>query len=769
MDRSVQPKRLFPTNLPEREWVGFPAEGFSVPVTGVIYRSAQPPSCGLPLGGIGTGCLDLESDGTFGYSSIFNSLSPRRGPLHMPFLGLAVGGETWVLTTNTSNRMRGTKCANEIHYWGHYPVVDLEYEIDAPVSVGLRAWSPFIPGDEVSSNTPGAVFEIHLRNESKSRQNGTVVFSFPGVGTYEREYYAPVRSHAGEFAVEAEGGEYTGLAIPDCAREHSRADIQSYALAVVGKNRVRMGGGLEADGSAWSRIEKELPPPPHRSDKMDSAASIAVDFGLEAGEAKVIKMVLTWYNRQWYGLGIPAYGHTVFSDSAEPCECTNKYTYKYTERFNNAMDVAEFLIRGHDSLLRRILAWQEAVYASAELPGWLQDSLINALHLITEDSVWAAPRPPIGDWAAPDGVFALNESPRDCPCMDAQCSNWYGHWPVVYFFPRLSLTTARAYKQFVRPDGQPPFVLGQWWDLVRPTNYEYQKSQNGTVFAATIDRLWQFTGNDDVLREFYDSVKRATEYIIGLEDGPYRLVSVSSVNIFEVHTWPGIITYVAGMRMAGLRIVERMAEKMGDHEFAAKCRAWIEEGTRILEELMWNGEYYLLYNSPEIGETSDSIMANQLNGDWITGIHGVAGVFNKDRVKVTLDTLKRTVVDYAACGVINLLKADGTEDTRTYRARSFFPAEAFILAMTYMYNGQLATGLDIVRKCMENLVCKQGYTWDVPNSIDVETAKVDFGTDYYQLLMLWAVPLGLQQLTISEASSPGGLVDRIIKAGAPGR
>ncbi len=37
--------------------------------------------------------------------------------------------------------------AGEIHYWGHYPVLDMEFETSATVGVGLRTWTPFIPGD----------------------------------------------------------------------------------------------------------------------------------------------------------------------------------------------------------------------------------------------------------------------------------------------------------------------------------------------------------------------------------------------------------------------------------------------------------------------------------------------------------------------------------------------------------------------------------------------------------------------------------------------
>jgi len=73
--------RLFPLDLPEREFVEFSAEGFSAPVSGVIYSGENPPDCGMPLGGVGTGCLDLEADGRLGFCTLFNSLLPRRGPL----------------------------------------------------------------------------------------------------------------------------------------------------------------------------------------------------------------------------------------------------------------------------------------------------------------------------------------------------------------------------------------------------------------------------------------------------------------------------------------------------------------------------------------------------------------------------------------------------------------------------------------------------------------------------------------------------------------
>src|ERR1017187_6382198 len=107
----VPPAQLFPTDLPELQWHEFRASGFEQPVAGTIYRPGKAPCCGAPLGGISTGCIDLDVKGVYGFSSIFNGWSPwphgiavegsrmaRKPPSLQPLLGMAVDGQTWVLT-----------------------------------------------------------------------------------------------------------------------------------------------------------------------------------------------------------------------------------------------------------------------------------------------------------------------------------------------------------------------------------------------------------------------------------------------------------------------------------------------------------------------------------------------------------------------------------------------------------------------------------------------------------------------------------------------
>ncbi len=774
-----QSSYLFNKEEKGRQWVKFSAQGFSQPVTGVIHRRSFAATCGLPLGGIDTGCIDLETSGIFGYSSIFNCIVPRRR-LNMPFLGLATEEKTWVLTTK---EIKGVQNAREIHYWGHYPVVDLEYETDAPISVGLRAYSPFIPGDVATSNTPGAIFQIHLRNTSKELQKGTVVFSFPGPNGKEMYGEEPQRQRIRDENM--------------CGMAVTSPDEIGYLLGVVGKEEPRFGGGCGADGAAWAKIRTALPA------GRDNSGALAVDFGLRPGERKIVRVILAWYSRQWNGAGRPALGrpglgadyHYLVWYSARPhwrgkgtwMPGGNLYTHMYAARFNSVVDVARYLARSHESLLPRILSWQQAIYTSKEIPGWLQDSLINILHLITEDSLWAQAKSPIGNWCRPeDGLFGMIEDPRGCPQVENLPSSFYGNLALVYLFPELALSTLRGYKAYMFPDGQAPWVFGGHstpaCEMVMPTP-GYQTTTNGPSFVAMVYRYWQRTEDEAVLREFYPSVKRNTLFTMDLvpesEYGSDAVIRVPSgyqgLDWFENYRYYGMAVHVGGIHLANLKMAESMAEKMDDKEFAERCRDWFRKGSSSMENRMWTGKYYLNYYDPETGRKSDHIFAYQLDGEWMVRSHGLASVFEPERIKTTLATIKRTCVAATEYGAVNFADPDGSPTKDLARSDhgsdewcgtySFFPPEVLMLAMTFMYHGNIDSGLELARRCWQNIVLRQGRTWNQPNLIRGDTGEQTFGEDYYQNMMLWFLPAALQSKDLSAVCSRGQLVDRIIRAG----
>jgi len=804
--------RLFPQGLPELAWTEFSASGFAAPVSGVIYHPSKPPCCGAPVGGISTGCLDINVDGVYGYSSIFNPVSPcpigkglrmpRKMPSYQPLLGLSIEGRTHVLTTQKIleggeisacldpffgrgvvkeikvpiPKLDGVEPAKEISYWGHYPVVDIEYETDTPVTVGLRAWAPFIPGDTAASNIPAAVFEVHLRNTSSERQHGAIAFNFPGPD--------PQEARATDFRRRGISEDFHGVMV-------SSEGGVNYVLGVIGKEKARLGAGLNGTGSAWSKIASELPEPSYREAGegrlyTDPSSSAAVDFSLAPGESKAVRFLLAWYAPVWEGARkawVEDYNQS--NGKRNPASWnvskwagdTNYYTHMYAGRYWSALDVARRMAKEHAELLERVLAWQSVIYAEESLPAWLKDSLVNNLYLITEDSMWAQARPPLGDAVYPDGAYGLIESPRGDPDIACIPCDWYGNLPIVYFFPELARSTLKLYMHFQREDGAAPFwlgILGDTPDFVTPA-YDWQISLNGTCYVDLVDRLWQRTGDDGVLREFYESVKKCNTLTMNLRKGPRGVISMPEGNQgmewFERGEWVGMCSHLGGLHLAQLRMMERMATHMGDEPYARQCRAWLADGSRAMEDEMWAGKYYWNFYEPETGKKSDDVMGYQLDGQWAALFHGLPGVFRTDRVETTLETIKRCNVALTPkVGAANFCRPDGTPVTESakvaaYGTYAMFTPEVVVLGMTYIYAGEKAFGVDLVRRHWEDLFLRQGLTWDTPNLVRGDTGERIFGTDYYQDMMLWALPMVMNGQDIKKACASGSLVDRVIKAG----
>jgi len=92
-----------------------------------------------------------------------------------------------------------------------------------------------------------------------------------------------------------------------------------------------------------------------------------------------------------------------------------------------------------------------------------------------------------------------------------------------------------------------------------------------------------------------------------------------------------------------------------------------------------------------------------------------------------------------------------------------------MLAMTLIYEGHKELGIELARKVCHNLVCVQGYTWDIPcmtgGALDTgDRQPGPGGYDYYQFMMLWSLPAAIYGKDLSMPTKSGGLIDRIKRA-----
>ena len=789
--------RLFPFDSPANQWTSFMAEGFESPVCGVIYTDTSNLWAGIPIGGLGTGSITIENDGSLGYCTIFSHVwghdagsdgSPAwrditwasgpnglveqyvndqsRGKNGKPFLSLTMEGKTWALSTR---KIPGVFSAERIEYWGHYPIVCLEYETSSPVTIGLEAWYPFVPGDKEASSVPAAVFEVRVRNPSTTQRCGTITIGFPGPCEREISGNSCFRK-----AIQSRSSGYYGTCV-EFGKEIS------YALVSSNTNVVSSNTTLDSPEYPCKVYPYQQPPYHLDAKATEKGISLSVPFTLEPGKERSIHFFLAWYTRKW---------DSDFPYDGKP---DRSYINHYTERFSNIGEVTEYIVQNHRSLKKRITNWQSVIYGDTTLPDWLREGLINSLHLMTKCAFWASGKTPGLEWSTPEGVFSLVESTvadgqQSCiPC------DWYGNLPLVFFFPDLARSTLQAYQHLCRGDGAVPFTLGRGLDLLNDQQWDRQRTLNGCCFIDLVDRLWRTTGDITVLKEYYPSVKGAVLYMHGLISGPAGDISTAGDQWYESMAWPGMSSHVGGVRLATYQIAARMAESMEDIYFSEQCQKWIEQASEQLEKYLWAGTHYRIFNDKNVsaeqdriqtsqdgagfianvnegsGTSLDLILSHQLDGEWIADLHGVPGVFQKDRIERTLDTIERINRPLTTAGL--LVVADPAGIATNYGGRmgglSTMPASTFITAMNYLYEGKTAEGLEITRNCLNEMVCVQGMTWDMPNILigTKEHKSRVYGTDYYQCLSLWGIPAALYGQNLEEIVTEGSLVERIIAAG----
>jgi uncharacterized protein (DUF608 family) len=197
-------------------------------------------------------------------------------------------------------------------------------------------------------------------------------------------------------------------------------------------------------------------------------------------------------------------------------------------------------------------------------------------------------------------------------------------------------------------------------------------------------------------------------------------------------------------------MVKRMAEAMNDLATEQRCEAWQQLAGRSLAEELWTGEYYLLYNDPVTGRCSDTVLANQLAGEWCARLHGLGGVFPAENISKTLETVKRCCVPLTDAGILDAAFPDGSPDPAGgYQSNGIFAGEVLCVAATMAYAGQKGAAFQIIES--------------MPNILDA-AGKAVHGTDFYQMMILWALPLAFRNQGISEACSQDQIIDQIIRA-----
>ena len=711
----------------------FCATDFKRPVVGIIYEGGTVEG-GVPLGGLGTGYLELRSDGKLGRCSIFNDFCPPL-VLDAPFLTISAGEEVRILCLNPSEGLRG---AEGILYWGHFPVADLIYRLDLPIRMGLRAFTPFIPGDAQASNTPAALFELELANTGSRELSGWVAFSFPG----------PKPEPEKSLGREPIDHPWPGVIV----RQELGA---GYALVASRAGEVLTGGCL-GNAEAWKGLARgEIPGD-------GPGATLAVRYALKSGESRRIRFLLTWY-------------YPYFHDSSgEP------HTHAYKRRFEGPEAVVELSVRKWEELLSRTLAWQELVFGE-DLPDWLKNALVNGLYSMAKNTLWVVSERP-DSWYLLEGFFTHSESFTGCPITETMVCRMHGHFPTLFFFPELERTTLHAFRHFQLRDGEVPFCFGRPTGL-RDPRYHCQHPLNSSQYVQMVYRYYLRTGDRTFLEEYYPSVKDAIHYLQSLDYDNDGLVNEHSHALpgelwpanqfYDIWPWFGTSAYVAGTWLATLKCAIAIARELKDEAYAKELETCLERSLKSYDEKLWNGRYYRLYNDPEGGRMSETCLGNQLMAEWCSEVVGLGGILPADKVQKALESIERLNFSATRHGLVNGMRPDGTPDTcgsgtENDHGSQIFVGESLCAAMTFILRERREIGLEVARRLMEAIHELHQTPWNQRCLIASDDGRPIWGDDYYSNMVIWTLPMVLAGQDIRQFCGEKGLVGRILGASRSG-
>jgi non-lysosomal glucosylceramidase len=549
-------------------------DGFLDPPTGM--RSA------VPLGGLGSGTVELRADGSLREWLIFNN-SPAGGEkvnLDGALFGVRSdpdGGEQTATTLRT-HPPDDLPAVRKSEYSGAFPASRLRFsDPDLDLDVTLYGYSEFEVRDPERSASPAAAFTCELRNPTGRSVEADLLFALPNHvdGTYS-------------------GGDGLALATPgesptsgEMVARVAEADVDAaYATAGSVAELWRAFEGGEFD-SSLSAVEAE-----------HGGVSGTVD--LDPGETRTVTVVLSWY----------------FPHRPHGEETVGNY---YTTLYEGAADAARAVGSRLPAALDSAAEWQR-LCLDTSLPDWLGDALVNSLSMFYKTGMWVED----GRWRHWEAFSVSNIS---CTGLHFTRS-----LPYVFFFPSLQRQLLEGHADRQYDDGRIPGKTFGNHDVLDPSPEEqapgtyYAGVPAGdqcTAFVLETYQRFLWAGDEELVDDLWPAVEKAITWQLGHceEYGLPRNLEcnydwfsfgVKGVSPYQEAESKELVTYNAFLHLAALRAGARLADARGADDLARRCREGIEEGRAALTEYLWTGDHFRAHWSE--GQDVQAVHADALYG-----------------------------------------------------------------------------------------------------------------------------------------------------------
>lgn len=768
----------------------------------------------FPLGGIGTGTISLGGRGNLRDFEIYNH--PDVGN-RIPFAFFALraaspdgrvvcrilegaipppyrepGGEK-------PDQLAGAPRFRTATFRGEYPSGFLSLADPAvPVEVALTAWNPFIPHNVRDSAIPAALFDWTIANPGDQDVEISLAASLSNPLTVEGD--AGKRTGAGAVNTVRETGGLRGIEFSHAKAQPGAPETGTLALSTTWQATDVVpqwyhGGWFDGahrfwdEFSATGRIDATDDPPAANG---GDVASLILHATVPAGGSVTAPVAITWL--------FPKMANPWRGGDRNPHTALDTYA---GSQFTDAWAAAQYVNEHRERLACMTDLWRESVFSST-LPDHVLEAATSQASTIRSNTCFML---------ADGNFFAWEGTWRQTGSCHGSCTHvWNYEQTLAFLFPELERSMRRTeFLHNTRDTGNmafrthlPPGAV--LWDA-KPC----ADGQMGVIMQ--VYRDWQLSGDESFLRELWPKVKLALEYAWTMTPERMSAKGASATgatkgmdslwdpdkdgvmegeqhNTYDIEFF-GPNTLCSAMYLGALRACALMATRLGEPEKAAEYQSLFESGRKKLDDMLWNGEYYVqkVEVIPEVavpealrspGEGNENIpkyqygagcLSDQLLGQWAAHVMGLGYLLPEEHVRTAVQSIFRRNFRTSMAEHANVQRVYAVGDEAGLLLCSWPGGEREVLPTAYcdevwtgieyqaaahlIYEGLVDEGLTLVKAVSERYSGFNRNPWN----------QIECGYHYARAMASWSVKLALDGFTCSVPEGRLGFAPKIIEGG----
>lgn len=646
------------------------------------YEGSSHDRVAMPLGGIGTGTVSIDSrgklvdweimnQGAIGFMPFFNE---HWAATHVaPFFAIrtkTIDGSIDARMLEGAipkTRLEGDWGCDELNSTfprfndsrmeTAYPIAKVQL-IDAsmPVEVSFKAFNPLIPGKTDDSSIPVAILEYVVTNPGDSPVEVTICGTVPNYVGFDG-FKNRIKKNQNTYLNK---GQIKGIHMTTASADtlDSRWGSMALATAVAGEVSYRTSwhpdlvwngsviefwDDLKDDGILKQYVDEKVKISSDynmlnefQGEVKDQAvpASLAVKVKLMPGETRIIPFMMTWYfpkRISWEG---------------QPDWPQKPINNLYTEKYRDAWEVAE-KVAARYSVLKSETEKFVNNFVNQDVPQSIKEAALSNLTNMRCQTLFRTADGYAFGWEGQGSVYgtALNPKGMRGGWGPGTCTHvWNYESTIPFTFGEVAMSMREVEFAWATDlaTGKMAHRVYLPLDSEKQTGGAAADGQLGCIIK--MYREWQLSGDTDKLEELYPYVKRALQFV--WEDSKWDIdkngviegVHHNTMDVNYIGPNPEMGTWY----LCALRAGEEMAKVMTDLDFALECHSLFESGSAWMDEHMFNGEYYIqLLPEPRNFQVGEAVLVHQMVGQQMAHICGLGYLLKPENVKKALESVMK--------------------------------------------------------------------------------------------------------------------------------